>query len=143
MKIAIGNDHRGYALKIKTMAMLIRLGHEVYDAGTDNEDSADYPDYAHQVASKVLNGDAERGILICGTGIGMSMTANKYAGIRAALCYKPEYAELTRRHNDANILCLGELNGDDMNLEVVNVFMDTDFEGGRHQRRIDKISVCH
>ncbi|MDV2989279.1 MAG: ribose 5-phosphate isomerase B [Dehalogenimonas sp.] len=142
MKIAIGNDHRGYGLKVKITALLSAQGHEVYDFGTDSAESADYPDFGHLVASKVVNDDADRGVLICGTGIGMSMTANKYPGARAALCYQTEYAELTRRHNDANILCLGELNGDDLNLEVLTVFINTEFEGGRHQRRIDKISAC-
>ena len=143
MKIAIGNDHRGYALKIIIVAWLSEQGHRVMDFGTSNTESVDYPDFAHLVASNVINGYAECGILICGTGIGMSMTANKYRGSRAALCYKPEYAELTRRHNDANILCLGELNGDELNLEVLKSFLNTTFEGGRHQRRLDKISECH
>ncbi|MGI2335385.1 MAG: ribose 5-phosphate isomerase B [Dehalogenimonas sp.] len=140
MKIAIGNDHRGYRLKNKIVAMLAQQGHEVVDFGSDSEESTDYPDFAHLVASSIVNEDTERGILVCGTGIGMSMTANKYPDIRAALCYRPDYAELTRCHNDANIICLGEMNGDELNLEVVNVFLNTEFQGGRHQRRIEKIS---
>ena len=142
MKISIGNDHRGYKLKLKIIEWLKSHEHEVNDVGADSEASADYPDYAGKVAKSVAQGQAERGILICGTGIGMSMSANKLPEIRAALVYKPEYAALTRMHNDANILCLGEMNGDDLNMEVLKVFMGTDFEGGRHQRRIDKIQGC-
>ena len=142
MKIAIGNDHRGYKLKLKIVEWLKNQGHEIKDIGTDSEESADYPDYAHKVAKAVANRLSDRGILICGTGIGMSISANKLPEIRAALVYKPEYALLTRMHNDANVLCLGEMNGDDLNMEVLKVFMDTEFEGGRHQRRIDKIPGC-
>jgi ribose 5-phosphate isomerase B len=143
MKIAIGNDHRGYQLKLKIVAWLQNHSHQVEDVGAHSEESVDYPDYAGKVAKAVAKGEAERGVLICGTGIGMSMAANKLKEIRAALCYKPEYAALTRMHNDANILCLGEMNGDELNFEVLKVFMATGFEGGRHQRRIDKISGCH
>ncbi|MEN8614537.1 ribose 5-phosphate isomerase B [Dehalogenimonas sp. THU2] len=142
MKIAIGNDHRGYSLKLQMMDWLVSNGHEVRDLGTNSEESTDYPDYAHGVAQAVASGKADRGVLICGTGIGMSMVANKLKEIRAALCYKPEYAVLTRQHNDANILCLGEMNGDDLNFEVLKAFMTTGFEGGRHQRRVDKIGDC-
>ncbi len=142
MKITIGNDHRGYALKLKIVEWLKSHGHQVEDVGAYSEDSADYPDYAGKVAKAVAQGTAERGILICGTGIGMSMSANKLPEVRAALVYKPEYAALTRMHNNANVLCLGEMNGDDLNLEVLKVFMGTEFEGGRHQRRIDKIPGC-
>jgi len=142
MKIAIGNDHRGYKLKLKIVEWLKSQGHEITDVGADSEESADYPDYACKVAQAVTQSQSERGILICGTGIGMSMSANKAPGIRAALVYKPEYAALTRMHNDANILCLGEMNGDDLNMEVLKVFMATGFEGGRHQRRLDKIPGC-
>ncbi|PPD57794.1 ribose 5-phosphate isomerase B [Dehalogenimonas etheniformans] len=139
MRIAIGNDHRGYELKLKIVEWLKSQGYEVTDVGAFSEESADYPDFAAKVAKAVAQGQAERGVLICGTGIGMSMSANKMPGIRAALVYKPEYAALTRMHNDANVLCLGEMNGDDLNMEVLKVFMGTQFEGGRHQRRIDKI----
>ncbi len=142
MKIAIGNDHRGYKLKLKIVEWLKSRGHEINDVGADSEESVDYPDYAHKVAKAVANRLSDRGILICGTGIGMSMSANKLPEIRAALVYKPEYGALTRMHNDANVLCLGEMNGDDLNMEVLKVFMGTEFEGGRHQRRIDKIPGC-
>jgi ribose 5-phosphate isomerase B len=142
MRIYIGNDHRGYKLKLKIVDWLKSQGHEVADVGADSEASADYPDFAGKVARAVSHGQAERGILICGTGIGMSMSANKLPEIRAALVYKPKFAALTRMHNDANVLCLGEMNGDDLNMEVLKVFMATEFEGGRHQRRIDKIRGC-
>jgi ribose 5-phosphate isomerase B len=142
MKIAIGNDHRGYKLKLKIADWLKNNDHEVEDFGAYGEQSADYPDYAMKVARAVARKDAQRGILICGTGIGMSMAANKLPEIRAALVYLPEFAALTRKHNDANVLCLGELNSDDLNLEVLEVFMKTEFEGGRHQRRVAKISGC-
>jgi len=142
MKIAIGNDHRGYQLKLKIIDWLKSSNHVIEDVGASSEDSADYPDYAGKVAKAVATGQAERGILICGTGIGMSIAANKRTEIRAALVYKPEFAALTRMHNDANILCLGEMNGDERNLEVVKMFLKTGFEGGRHQRRIDKIAGC-
>jgi len=142
MKIAIGNDHRGYKLKLKIVAWLKDQNHQVEDVGAFSEESADYPDFAAKVARAVAQGHAERGILICGTGIGMSMSANKLPGIRAALVYKTEYAALTRKHNDANVLCLGEMNGDDLNMEVLQVFINTEFEGGRHQRRIDKMKGC-
>ncbi|APV44079.1 ribose 5-phosphate isomerase B [Dehalogenimonas formicexedens] len=142
MNIAIGNDHRGYKLKLKIIEWLKASKHKVEDVGAFSEESADYPDFAGKVARMVADGEAARGILICGTGIGMSISANKMPGIRAALVYKPEYAALTRMHNDANILCLGEMNGDDLNMEVLKIFMSTEFEGGRHQRRVDKISGC-
>ncbi|XUX01062.1 MAG: ribose 5-phosphate isomerase B [Dehalogenimonas sp.] len=139
MRIAIGNDHRGYKLKLKIVDWLKTQNHEVEDVGAFSEESADYPDFAAKVAKTVAQGQAERGILICGTGIGMSMSSNKLPEIRAALVYKPEYAALTRMHNDANVLCLGEMNGDDLNMEVLKVFMTTQFEGARHRRRIDKM----
>lgn len=140
MKIAIGNDHRGYNLKLRIAGWLKSNSHDVEDFGAHSEESADYPDYAVKVARAVACGDAHRGILICGTGIGMSMAANKLPEIRAALVYQPEFAALTRKHNDANVLCLGEINGDELNLEVLKVFINTEFEGGRHQRRVAKIS---
>jgi ribose 5-phosphate isomerase B len=142
MKIAIGNDHRGYHLKLKIVEWLRNQNHQVEDVGAFSEESADYPDFAGKVAKAVAQGQAERGILICGTGIGMSMSANKLPEIRAALVYEPEFAALTRMHNDANVLCLGQMNGDDLNMEVLKVFMNTGFEGGRHQRRIDKMKDC-
>ncbi|AKG53462.1 ribose 5-phosphate isomerase B [Dehalogenimonas sp. WBC-2] len=129
-------------MKLKIAEWLKDNGHQIVDLGTDGLEPADYPDYALAVANLVAVEQAERGILICGTGIGMSMAANKFKGIRAALCYKPEFAILTRKHNDANILCLGEINGDELNLDVLKVFVNTEFEGGRHQRRVDKIADC-
>lgn len=139
MKVAVGNDHRGYKSKIHVINWLTSQRHEVIDCGSNDEIPSDYPDYARKVGEAVSKKVADFGVLICGTGIGMCMTANKIRNIRAALCYQPEYAVLTRKHNNANILCIGELNGDSLNLEVLESFMNTDFEGGRHQRRIEKI----
>ena len=139
MRITIGNDHRGLALKLKIVDMLSKEGHMVTDHGAFESESVDYPEFAHSVAEAVCSKNADRGILICGTGIGMSMTANKHAGARAALCYDVDFARLTRQHNDANILCLGELNGDESNLAIVKVFLTTEFEGGRHLRRVNLI----
>ena len=142
MKIALGSDHRGCGMKEKIIQLLTEHKYEFKDFGCHTEQAVDYPDIAVKVAEAVVRGEFERGILICGTGIGMSMAANKRKEIRAALCYKPEYAALTRMHNDANVLCLGEMNGDELNREVLKVFLGTEFEGGRHQRRIDKITGC-
>lgn len=141
MRIAIGSDHRGYHLKEKVVSILKNLGHEVVDDGPSNADCVDYPDYAALVADKVSRGVADRGILICGTGIGMAITANKFPGIRAAPCTDEITAEISRRHNDLNVLCLpGDLLSPRTAERLVNVWIDTEFEGGRHQRRVDKIS---
>ncbi len=141
MKIAIGADHRGFRLKEYLKNFLKNMGHEVVDFGTHSEISVDYPDFAIPVAEAVANGDAERGILICMTGIGMSITANKVNGIRAGLIYYPEIAELARKHNDINVLCLpgGFISPKDAE-KSVNLFLNTDFEGGRHSRRLSKIA---
>ena len=140
MKIAIGCDHGGFALKSSIVSLLQELGHDVEDLGTDSADSVDYPDYAKAVCGKVRDGVCDRGILICGTGIGMSMVANKQKGIRAALCHEIFTARMSREHNDANVLCLGErVIGPGLALEVVRTWVNTEFGGGRHQRRIDKM----
>ena len=140
MKIAIGCDHGGFALKSIIVSLLQELGHDVEDLGTDSADSVDYPDYAKAVCGKVRDGVCDRGILICGTGIGMSMVANKQKGIRAALCHEIFTARMSREHNDANVLCLGErVIGPGLALEVVRTWVNTEFGGGRHQRRIDKM----
>jgi ribose 5-phosphate isomerase B len=140
MRIAVGSDHRGYQLKDKIRAMLQSKGHDVSDVGTDGSESVDYPDYAHIVAEKVRDREVDRGVLICGTGIGMAITANKFRGVRAAPCADEVSAELSRRHNDANVLCLS---GDMLSVRaaerIVEVWLSTDFEGGRHARRIQKI----
>ena len=141
MKVAIGSDHRGYKLKSRLKDLLEDRGHEVMDLGTGNEESVDYPDFAFPVSEKVAAGEADRGILICGSGIGMSIAANKVRGIRAALCRTVWDAEMTRKHNDSNVLALSEKSGEDPAVdEVVLTWINTPFEGGRHLRRINKIA---
>ena len=140
MKIAIGCDHGGYELKMKLIPHLKEKGYEIEDYGCDSTDSVDYPDYALKVCHSVTSGESERGILICGTGLGMSMAANKVKGIRAAVCHDTFSAEFTRRHNDANVLCMGgRVIGPGLACKVVDAYLDSEFEGGRHQRRIDKV----
>ena len=137
-KITIGSDHAGYALKIKIIGHLKELGWDVIDVGTDSEASCDYPVFADAVCKNVQNGTTKLGILICGTGIGMSMAANKHRGIRAAACSDVFSARLTRAHNDANILCFGErVVGYGVACDLVDAFLSTEFEGGKHQRRVD------
>lgn len=138
--IAIGCDHGGFALKQEVMRHLDELGLAYKDFGTYSEESCDYPIYGEAVARAVAGGECERGILICGTGIGISISANKVKGIRCALCSEPLSAEMTRRHNDANMLAMGGgLIGNNMADRIVDAFLNTPFEGGRHQRRVDKI----
>ena len=140
MKVAIASDHRGYHLKEKVISLLEAKGHEVIDDGPSSEASVDYPDFAALVAKKVSSGEVERGILICGTGIGMAIAANKFPGVRAAACADEVTAELSRRHNDLNVLCLsGDLLSSRSTERVALKWMDTEFEGGRHQRRVEKI----
>ena len=140
MKIAIGADHAGLAAKQHVAAALAQQGHSVMDCGTNTADSVDYPDYARTVAQAVAAGRAERGILVCGTGIGMSITANKVHGVRAAKCNDPYEAQMSRAHNDANVLCLGArvLDSSVMD-EIVAGFLRTEFDGGRHARRVSKM----
>ncbi len=141
MKIAISCDHRGFAAKERIKKLLQESGHEVLDFGTDGQASCDYPDMAVTAANSVAEGDCERGILICGTGIGMSIAANKVRRIRAALCHDELTALLARKHNDANVLCLpADLVGDQLMRLIVNAWLNAEFEGGRHARRIEKIS---
>lgn len=140
MKIAIASDHRGYHLKEKVIALLKSKGHEVIDEGPSTDESVDYPDFAALVASKVSDGGVDRGILICGTGLGMAIAANKFPRVRAAACVDEVTAELSRRHNDLNVLCLsGDLLSSRSTERLVEIWMETEFEGGRHQRRLDKI----
>ena len=140
MKIAIGCDHAGVALKNKITPILDRLNIEWEDFGTKDEESVDYPDFGERVANAVLEGRVDRGILICGTGIGMSIVANKFPGIRAALCQEDYSAKMSRLHNDTNMLVLpGRVIKTDMAINIVKTWFATDFEGGRHQRRLDKI----
>ena len=138
MKVAIGCDHGGIDLKDIVKSVLSDLGHEIDDQGCYSSESVDYPNFAKSVSLLVKEGKCERGILICGTGIGMSMAANRVPGIRAALCHEMFSARMSREHNDANILCLGaRVIGQGLAAEVVRTWMTTDFAGGRHQRRID------
>lgn len=141
MKIAAGADHAGYAVKQAVVRHLRSQGHDVVDVGTmSGDESADYPRYAHEVARLVASGAAERGVLVCGTGLGVCMTANRHPGVRAAVCATPHLAEMSRRHNDANVLCLaGRLMSDDDALAVTEVWMATPFEGGRHAPRVAQI----
>jgi ribose 5-phosphate isomerase B len=140
VRIAIGSDHAGYRLKEAVKSFLLDAGQTVEDVGTDSDASVDYPDFAAVVARRVVSGACDRGILICGTGIGMAMAANKVDGVRAAAAGDLESARLSREHNDANILTLGaRITPPDLALAIVRVFLATPFEGGRHQRRVDKI----
>ena len=141
MRIAIGSDHNGVAFKRLLKEHLRSLQHECVDVGPESDDSVDYPDFAFKAAELVSKGEVDRGILICGSGIGMSMAANKVQGVRAALCLNAEAASLTRRHNDANVLTLaGWQTAQDGVLEIVDNFLTAEFEGGRHARRVDKIN---
>jgi ribose 5-phosphate isomerase B len=140
--IAIASDHAGVALKTEICRFLVGLGFEVEDLGPNETNSVDYPDYAHLLARAVSDGRIERGVLICGTGIGMSMAANRHPRVRAALCHDAYTAEMARRHNDANIVCIGaRAIGGGVAEQVVQVFAETAFEGGRHQRRVAKIEM--
>lgn len=140
MRIAIGCDHRGLTLKQALMGYLSARGHTVEDSGCYDEAAADYPDAAKQVSYAVGKGDCHRGILVCNTGIGMSIAANKVSGIRAALCHDVFTARSARQHNDANVLCLGAaVVSQSMAEEIVQCFLTTEFEGGHHQRRLDKV----
>lgn len=142
MRIALGSDHAGYELKESIAEFLRQKGHAVTDFGTHSKDSVDYPDQAADVAEAVAHGDHDFGILVCWTGIGMSIAANKVPGIRAGLCVTPEQGRLTREHNDANILCLGQSSVSEATaLDIVRQFLDTHFEGGRHERRVNKIQA--
>jgi ribose 5-phosphate isomerase B len=140
MRIAIASDHRGYQLKEKVLGMLRGKGHEIEDDGTLSDESVDYPDFAAIVAAKVSSGQVDRGILICGTGIGMAIAANKFRGVRAAACNDEVTAEMSRRHNDANVLCLSaDLLSPRVVERMIEIWIDTDFEAGRHLRRVEKI----
>ncbi len=137
MKVVIGSDHAGYRLKESVKNFLIGKGIDVEDVGTHSEESTDYPLYAERVARYIQDGKAERGILICGTGIGMSISANKFRGVRASLCTNEYMARMSRRHNNANVLCLGSrVVGEDLALSIVSAWLDEEFEGGRHLKRL-------
>ena len=140
MKISIGNDHAGYIRKNVLVEYLNKEGHNTKNYGTDTATSVDYPDFVHPVAKDIVDGNAEFGILLCGSGNGVAITANKYKEVRAALCWNKELANLARAHNNANILCIPSRFITEENLfDIVESFLKTPFEGGRHQRRVDKI----
>ena len=140
MKISIASDHGGFDLKEDLRAWLTGQGHEVVDFGCHGRESCDYPDFAGPAARAAASGECERGIVICTTGIGVSMTANKVKGVRCALCADPWSAEMTRRHNDANVLAIGAgVTGPLLARQIVTAFLTHEFEGGRHQRRVDKV----
>src|SRR5208337_483059 len=140
MRIAVGSDHRGVEMRGKLVELLVRLGQDVVEIGSSNSEPVDYPDIAAQVGRKVSAGEVERGILICGSGLGMCIAANKISGVRAAPCYDDVTAELSRRHNDLNVLCLsGDMLGDRLADRLVDIWLKTPFEGGRHARRLQKI----
>ena len=142
MYLSIGCDHGGYALKEHIKAYLEGKGHQVLDCGTYSTESCDYPDFGKAAAQAVADGRCEKGIVICTTGIGISIAANKVKGVRCALCSEPMSAEMTRRHNDANMLAMGAgMVGKNLAERMVDVFLSTEFEGGRHQRRVDKLEA--
>ena len=140
MKLVIGSDHAAYELKEAIKEKLIGEGHEVIDVGCDSAESVDYPKYGHAVGRAVASGEAERGIAVCGSGIGISIACNKVPGIRAALCTSVEMAEMSRRHNNANVVCMGaRMISRELAFDIVDTWMTTDFEAGKHLRRINEI----
>ena len=140
MKIVVGSDHAAYELKEAIKEKLIGEGHEVIDVGCDSSESVDYPKYGHAVGRAVTSGEAERGIAVCGSGIGISIACNKVPGIRAALCTSVEMAEMCRRHNNANVVCMGaRMISQELAFDIIDKWMTTDFEGGKHLRRINEI----
>ena len=142
MKIAVANDHRGTESKYQIKAIIEQMGHECVDFGTTSDNPADYPDLAYQAATAVSKKEVDRAILVCGTGIGMCIAANKVKSVRAALCYDELNAQISRQHNDANVLCLsGDLLGGPTLRKIVEKWLTTDFSGGRHQRRVNKITA--
>lgn len=141
MKVAVASDHRGYHLKSRILDKLTNLGHEALNYGADGEESVDYPDFAVTVSEAVAKHEVDRGILICGTGMGMCIAANKFRGVRATACHDEVTAEMSRRHNDGNVLCLSaELLSEQLVDRMIEIWIQTEFEGGRHARRIQKIS---
>ena len=142
LPVAIGTEHAGFEYKAGIIAVMREMGFVPDDKGTHSAESTEYPDYAHAVASMVERGESDAGILICGSGNGVAMTANKHAGIRAALCWNPELAALARQHNGANVLCIpARFVSEEVAADMVRAFLSTDFEGGRHQRRAQKIDI--
>mgnify|MGYP001424939512 CR=1 FL=1 len=141
MRIAVASDHRGVTVKDRVLELLGEMGHDGQDHGPESVESVDYPDYAASVATAVSEGTADRGILICGTGMGMCIVANKFRGVRACNCHDDLTAGMSRRHNDSNVLCLSaDLLGDRLVNRMIEIWLETEFEGGRHARRIEKIT---
>lgn len=142
LHVAIGGDHAGYDLKKVIVELLQKRGYTVKDFGPHSGDSVDYPDFVHPVATGVHSGQYDLGVVICGSGNGVCMTANKHSDIRAALCWQPELASLARQHNNANVLCMpARYISEEEGIAITNAFFDAEFEGGRHQRRVDKINL--
>lgn len=142
MRIAIGSDHRGVAARKRLIGLLERIGNDVVDCGSHGEEAVDYPDVAADVARRVSEGSVERGVLLCCTGVGMAIAANKLPGVRAATCHDEVTAEMSRRHNDLNVLCLSaEMIGADVQEKILRTWLSTPFEGGRHARRVAKITA--
>ncbi len=141
--IAVGSDHAGFELKNDVLVYLLENGHQPQDFGPDSSDSVDYPDYAHKVADSVATGENQLGILICGSGNGVCITANKHQGVRAALAWEPELASLARQHNNANVVCLpARFVSKEVALKIVEAYLSHEFEGGRHENRVNKIEGC-
>src|SRR5215203_4018107 len=141
-KVLIASDHAGFALKQALEAELEALGYDVEDLGPGSDASADYADYAHPLAERVSSGEVERGVLLCGTGLGMSYTANRYPHVRAAVAWTPEIAKLAREHNDANVLVVpARFVSEQQGIDILKAWLDTPFEGGRHARRVEKIEI--
>jgi len=141
--IALGSDHAGFELKNDLIVYLVEKGYELADMGPDSADSVDYPDYAHKVATAVTVGNACCGILICGSGNGVCITANKHTGVRAALCWEPEISALAKQHNNANVICLpARFISQEKAFAIVDAYLNMEFEGGRHAARVDKIENC-
>lgn len=141
MKLAIGGDHAGFQLKSKFIQEIKKLGHEIKDFGPYSEDSCDYPDFAHPVAKGVQENEFDLGILICGSGNGVNMVANKYADVRSALCWEPELAQMAKEHNNANVLAIpARYISEEKAIAILKVYLSTPFEGGRHERRVNKIA---
>lgn len=142
MRIAIGSDHRGVAARLRIIGLLEKMGHSVVDCGSHGEEAVDYPDIAADVATRVSQGSVDRGVLLCCTGVGMAIAANKLPGVRAATCHDEVTAEMSRRHNDLNVLCLSaEMIGPEVQDKLIQTWLTTQFEGGRHARRVAKIAA--
>ena len=142
MKVAVGSDHAGFALKEQVRPILEQAGHEVVDVGTDSDESTDYPRYASEAARMVADGEVDRAVVCCGSGVGVSIVANKVDGVRAVNAHDPDEAEMSRRHNDANVLALAGRRLEEGGVaQIVERFLDTEFEGGRHERRVSQIAA--